>query len=182
MAKWSDLYPLALPPYKEIADEGTPLTQRTTLDFVGTGVTVTDNGVDKTIVTIPGGGGGLTAATTGEIQAGTSNTVAITPLGLASVGLGISGVTALPATAASLVRNGVYRVRNTGRSLTLDNTFADGFAFTTMPDDNLYTWSATASGTAFRDKDSVTIASPYTVAGGTSFLYDGTANQWIIFN
>jgi len=164
-----------------IEDEGTPLTQRTKLNFVGSGVTATDDaGNDRTIVTIASGG--LSAATTGEIQAGTSNTVAITPLGLASVGLGISGVVALPATAASLVRNGVYRVRNTGRSLTLDNTFADGFAFTTMPDDNLYTWSVTASGTAFRNKDSTTIASPYTVAGGASFLYDSTANQWIIFN
>jgi len=39
-----------------IEDEGTPLTQRATLNFVGSGVTVTDNG-SKSVVTIPGGGG-----------------------------------------------------------------------------------------------------------------------------
>jgi hypothetical protein len=42
-----------------IEDEGTPLTQRTTLNFVGAGVTVTDSG-GKTVVTIPGGSGDLT--------------------------------------------------------------------------------------------------------------------------
>lgn len=41
-----------------IQDEGTPLTQRTNLNFVGAGVTVTDDvGNDATVVTIPGGGG-----------------------------------------------------------------------------------------------------------------------------
>jgi len=40
-----------------IEDEGTPLTQRTTLNVVGAGVTVTDSG-GKTVMTIPGGGGG----------------------------------------------------------------------------------------------------------------------------
>lgn len=40
-----------------IQDEGTPLTQRTNLNFVGAGVTVTDGGAgpDSTIVTISGG-------------------------------------------------------------------------------------------------------------------------------
>ncbi len=41
-----------------IEDEGTPLTQRDTLNFVGAGVTVTDAG-GKTVVTIPGGGGAV---------------------------------------------------------------------------------------------------------------------------
>jgi hypothetical protein len=42
-----------------IADEGTPLTQRATLDFVGAGVTVTDDEENgKTVITIPGGEGG----------------------------------------------------------------------------------------------------------------------------
>lgn len=40
-----------------IEDEGTPLTQRANLNFVGAGVTVTDSAPD-TIVTIPGGGAG----------------------------------------------------------------------------------------------------------------------------
>lgn len=38
-----------------IEDEGTPLTQRDTINFVGSGVTATDAG-GKTVVTIPGGG------------------------------------------------------------------------------------------------------------------------------
>ncbi len=40
-----------------IEDEGTPLTQRTKLNFVGAGVTVTDDsGDDASVVTIPSGG------------------------------------------------------------------------------------------------------------------------------
>ena len=43
-----------------IEDEGTPLTQRTKLNFVGAGVTVTDDsGDDATVVTITSGGGGI---------------------------------------------------------------------------------------------------------------------------
>jgi hypothetical protein len=42
-----------------IQDEGSILTQRSILDFVGSGVTVTDDATNgKTVVTIPGGGGG----------------------------------------------------------------------------------------------------------------------------
>lgn len=45
--------------YQLIQDEGVSvLPQRTILNFVGAGVTATDDGVSKTIVTIPGGGGG----------------------------------------------------------------------------------------------------------------------------
>jgi hypothetical protein len=42
-----------------IQDEGTPITQRTNINFVGAGVTVTDGGAgpDSTIVTITSGGG-----------------------------------------------------------------------------------------------------------------------------
>jgi len=40
-----------------IEDEGTPLTARTSLNFVGSGVTAADSG-GKTVVTISGGGGG----------------------------------------------------------------------------------------------------------------------------
>ena len=45
-----------------IQDEGTPLTNRANLNFVGAGVTATDNpGNSSTDVTIPGGGGGSPA-------------------------------------------------------------------------------------------------------------------------
>lgn len=45
--------------YDTVEDEGTPLTQRSTMNFVGAGVTAADAG-GKTVVTIPGGGGGGT--------------------------------------------------------------------------------------------------------------------------
>lgn len=52
-----------------IEDEGTPLTQRTNLNFVGAGVAVTDDaGNDATIVTITSGGGG--GGTVNSIVAG----------------------------------------------------------------------------------------------------------------
>jgi hypothetical protein len=45
----------------EIQDESIALTQRNVLDFQGAGVTVTDDPInEKTVVTIPGGGGGGT--------------------------------------------------------------------------------------------------------------------------
>jgi hypothetical protein len=49
-----------------IQDEGTPLTQRANLNFVGAGVTVTDDSVhDASVVTIPGGGGGSASPAVG---------------------------------------------------------------------------------------------------------------------
>lgn len=58
-----------------IQDEGTPLTQRTNLNFVGAGVTVTDDsGNDATVVTIStSAGAGYQAVTSGSVNG--SNTV-----------------------------------------------------------------------------------------------------------
>lgn len=58
-----------------IQDEGTPLTQRTNLNFVGAGVTVTDDsGNDATIITIStSAGAGYQAVTGGSVNG--SNTV-----------------------------------------------------------------------------------------------------------
>jgi len=47
----------ALLGYRVAEDEGTPVVQRPTLNFAGAGVSVADTG-GKTVVTIPGGGGG----------------------------------------------------------------------------------------------------------------------------
>lgn len=59
-----------------IEDEGTPLAQRTKLNFVGAGVTVTDDsGDDATVVTISGGGAGMTSFTLGA-DSGTPQTIA----------------------------------------------------------------------------------------------------------
>lgn len=46
-------------PINTVQDEGNPLTQRAVLNFTGAGVTVTDDaGNSRTVITIPGGGGG----------------------------------------------------------------------------------------------------------------------------
>ncbi len=60
-----------------IEDEGTPLTQRTNLNFVGAGVTVTDDaGNDRTVVTIPSATGTLQTVT--DAGSTTTNDVEIT--------------------------------------------------------------------------------------------------------
>lgn len=46
--------------YATVEDEGTPLTQRTNVNFTGAGVSCTDSG-GKTVCTISGGGGGGTS-------------------------------------------------------------------------------------------------------------------------
>lgn len=52
-----------------IEDEGTPLTQRTKLNFTGAGVIATDNaGTDSTDITIPGGGGMIVETPTGSVN------------------------------------------------------------------------------------------------------------------
>lgn len=55
-----------------IEDEGTPLTARTSLNFVGSGVTVTDTG-SKTQVSISSGGDALTANPLSQFAATTSS-------------------------------------------------------------------------------------------------------------
>lgn len=50
--------------YATVEDEATPLTQRSTVNFTGSGVSCADTG-GKTVCTVSGGGGGLTA---GEAQ------------------------------------------------------------------------------------------------------------------
>jgi hypothetical protein len=59
-----------------IQDEGTPLTARANLNFVGAGVTATDDaGNNATVVTIPGGGG-VGALTDSHIFVGNASNVA----------------------------------------------------------------------------------------------------------
>lgn len=55
-----------------IEDEGTPLTARTSLNFVGSGVTAADSG-GKTVVTISSGGDALTANPLSQFAATTSS-------------------------------------------------------------------------------------------------------------
>jgi len=157
-----------------IANEGTPLPVQNVINFVGGGVSVA-NGTGETIVTID-------TASVAEVEAGIVSDKSITPASLSQAGLGISGVQSLPSSASSLQHNGLYRVRSNGIGLTLDNTFPDGFTFSSIPDDNQYDWTATASTVAFRNRSSVEIVSPLLVKGSAIFTYDGTASQWIIFN
>ena len=84
-----------------IEEEGTPLTQRTNLNFVGAGVTATDDaGNDATVVTITSGGG------SGDVIAPATNTDSYIPQwngdnsktlknGLAVPAGGLAGLTAL---------------------------------------------------------------------------------------
>lgn len=76
-----------------IQDEGVSLTQRTNLNFVGAGVVASDDaGNDATVITIPGGGGGLSA--TQEVLAGAQDgaDVDLTLSGLAQTYVEILGV------------------------------------------------------------------------------------------
>jgi hypothetical protein len=63
--------------YNTIEDEGTPLTQRSTINFVGSGVTAADSG-GKTVVTIASGG--LTEFTEAENTAAPNATVPVNSL------------------------------------------------------------------------------------------------------
>ena len=63
--------------YTTVEDEGTPLTQRSTINFVGAGVTATDSG-GKTVVTIPQGG--LTYFTEAQSTAAPNATVNVDSL------------------------------------------------------------------------------------------------------
>jgi hypothetical protein len=64
--------------YTTVEDEGIPLTQRSTINFVGAGVTVTDVG-GKTEVSITGGGAGSTLKTVqlGILEASTAAALAL---------------------------------------------------------------------------------------------------------
>ena len=58
-----DLIELSTQAYRTVEDEGVPLPQRTTLNFVGAGVSVADAG-GETVVTIPGVGSGTVGNST----------------------------------------------------------------------------------------------------------------------
>jgi hypothetical protein len=67
--------------YATVEDEGSPLTQRTTLNFTGAGVSASDSG-GKTVVNIPGGAGagasGQTTVDFGSFPGKSDASVAIT--------------------------------------------------------------------------------------------------------
>lgn len=185
-----------------IEDEGTPLTNRANLNFTGAGVTVTDNGVDTTIVTITSGGGSgdvvwpasatdnaiarfdsttgkliqnsaaTIADTTGDITAGKYNTVAIS--WSATPTLAVTGTTAVSWT-------------NTG-----DQTNISGNAATVTTNANLTwpitsVWNATSiasqtwTGSTFVMNTSPTLVTPTLwVASATSEAITWTAWAWFI--
>lgn len=68
---WAPANPATGGGYTTVEDEGTPLTQRAVLNFVGAGVSVADTG-GETVVTISGGGGGGSeyVSTSGDIMEG----------------------------------------------------------------------------------------------------------------
>lgn len=109
-----------------IQDEGTPLTARTNLNFVGATVTVTDDAVnDATKVTITAVGGG------GDVTGPATNTDSYIPQwnganskllkdGLAVPAGGLAGLTALGGKQDQL--NGTGFVKATGTSISYDNS------------------------------------------------------------
>lgn len=73
---YSDLTGTPTLEYQTVQDEGTPLTQRTSINFTGAGVSCADNaGASRTDCTISGGGGGST-----EVQVDGIDTTAQTPI------------------------------------------------------------------------------------------------------
>lgn len=67
-------------PPKQVADEGTPLTFRPTLNFAGAGVSCADD-TDKTTCTIAGGGGSSPLTTKGDLYTRDSSADARLPVG-----------------------------------------------------------------------------------------------------
>ena len=98
--------------YQTVEDEGTPVTQRSNINFTGAGVAVTDAG-GKTVVTISGGGGGTFASTYSATPA--DNLVTLTSSGT-YVGI---------LDAASTVSN-LFRVANNGNTLNYLNVASTG--------------------------------------------------------
>jgi hypothetical protein len=86
--------------YATIQDEGVPLTQRDTINFVGAGVTATDSG-GKTVVTIPG----LTAASDQRIAYWSGGTLIGTDAGVYTDGDQVSIDKNLDAAAAVLMKS-----------------------------------------------------------------------------
>lgn len=67
--------------YRLIQDEGTDLTRRRTIDFVGAGVTATDDAAnERTLVTIPGGGGGAVTQIANSTLGGSAASFDITSI------------------------------------------------------------------------------------------------------
>lgn len=90
-----------------IQDEGTPLTQRTNLNFIGASVTVTDDlANDATKVTITGGGTGITRTSsviTASLTAG--NTALTDYVYIANTGLSVTLPTAVSNTNLYTIKN-----------------------------------------------------------------------------
>jgi hypothetical protein len=114
-----------------IEDEGTPLTQRTNLNFTGAGVSVADTG-GKTVVTIAGGSGSGITRTINSVSTATNagDTASVDYVYL------VSGTTTI--TLPTAVGNtNMYTIKNVGvNTVTVDTTSSetiDGSLTITMP-------------------------------------------------
>lgn len=118
-----------------IQDEGTPLTSRSNLNFVGAGVTVTDGGAgpDSTIVTI-GGGAGTFAVSETEVDFGTNP---VTDATFTVTDASITATSKIMATESGSI--------GTGRVATGDSLW-DSITYSCVPATGSFTLFAKASG------------------------------------
>jgi hypothetical protein len=158
-----------------IQDEGTPLTQRTNLNFVGVGVTATDDVVNNaTVITISGGG--ASAYIDNEIVSGSgvNFTLANTPIA-GSVHVYVNGQRLTPGVGND------YTIA--GTTITLVNSTSTG----TMIADYKITAVATdvdnevvaGSGTTFTLADTPISGSEHVYVGGQR-LTPGASNDYTI--
>lgn len=110
-----DLIELRTQAYRTVEDEGVPLPQRTTLNFVGGGVTVTDAG-GETVVTIPGAAASAVGDFTGDKDQ--------SPVGVISTDQATTGITIAqtPANNGAATNKGYVTVQVNGITVRLGST------------------------------------------------------------
>jgi hypothetical protein len=100
--------------YDAVRDEGTLVTQRTTINFVGAGVTATDDPTNsRTLISIPGGSGSLAPGTgknplTGVYYA--NGYSGVDPTGVADSTTGINTMFAAIPSDQTIVFTGTYKI------------------------------------------------------------------------
>lgn len=168
--------------YGTVQDEGTPLTQRTVLNFTGAGVTASDSG-GITVIDIPGGGGGgggsYTATWGEDIPAGVpiyfaddGGTAKIykassAPGGQLSGGSGSSNTAAYSGTVTNFRLFKLNSTKVLGVATTASNI---QYAFGTMSGGSISWGSVTTDGFALASQSFLNKGIYYHAASGMLFI------------